>query len=212
MSQYHFVLQSLHKHVAVLLFTTRLAQSTSPTQPQYKSMRPLQCVLRHHIANPNLHAHMATQHGNIHPAIPLRKEPRTIQQPEIQQAQGTTRARRTSLQILENTKEKPFASGSTAAAPAYLSSPAAANLHGKTQGLVPRLPPKTKPMQHPHSRYNSFCSIRLQSRISLCTWQHNVAALMQGFPTVLSATRDSTLSCDASTSCERHMTTGCNDF
>ena len=31
----------------------------------------------------------------------------------------------------------------------YLSSPDGATLHGKTQGFLPRLSPKTKPMQHP---------------------------------------------------------------
>ena len=30
-------------------------------------------------------------------------------------------------------------------------------LHGKTQGFLPRLSPKTKPMQHPCSHYNAFC-------------------------------------------------------
>ena len=55
------------------------------------------------------------------------------------------------------TEEEPIASGTTAAATTahtiqYLSSPAAATLHGKTQGFVLRLPPQHKPhatfMQH----------------------------------------------------------------
>ena len=49
----------------------------------------------------------------------------------------------------------------------YLSSPAAATLHGKTQGFVPRLPPqnkahatsKTKPIEHSCSHYYAFRSI-----------------------------------------------------
>ena len=49
---------------------------------------------------------------------------------------------------MQNTEEEPIASGTTAAATAahtrYLSSPAAATLHGKTQGFVLRLPPQNK--------------------------------------------------------------------
>ena len=47
--------------------------------------------------------------------------------------------------VLQNTYEEPIASGTTAAATAaqtrYLSLPAVATLHGKTQGFVLRLPP-----------------------------------------------------------------------
>ena len=67
----------------------------------------------------------------------------------------------------------------TAAHPRYLSSPAGATLHGKTQGFVPKLSPKTKPMQHPCSHYNAFRNIRSQTRLSLRTKQHNRATFMQ---------------------------------
>ena len=60
-----------------------------------------------------------------------------------------------------------FAPGSSTAAPVaqtrYLSSPAGATLHGKTQGFLPRLSPKTKPMQHPCSQYNTFSKQRFQN-------------------------------------------------
>ena len=39
-------------------------------------------------------------------------------------------------------------------------------LHGKTQGFLPRLSPTTRPMQHAYSHYNAFCNIRFQTRIS----------------------------------------------
>ena len=58
---------------------------------------------------------------------------------------------------------------------------AGATLHGKTQGFVPKLSPKTKPMQHPCSHYNAFCNLTSQTRISLRTWQHNMATVMQPF-------------------------------
>ena len=84
---------------------------------------------------------------------------------------------------LQNTEEEAIAPGSTPAAPAahtrYLSSPAGATLHGKTQGFLPRLSPKTKPMSHPCSHYIAFCNFRFQTRISRRTWQHKTTMIMQ---------------------------------
>ena len=65
---------------------------------------------------------------------------------------------------MQNTEEEPIAVETIQTAPAahtrYLSSPAAATLHGKTQGFVLRLSPQmTQPTQHPCSHYNAFCSI-----------------------------------------------------
>ena len=84
---------------------------------------------------------------------------------------------------LQNTEEEPIALGSTPAAPAahtrYLSSPAGATLHGKTQGFLPRLSPKTKPMSHPCSHDNAFCNFRFPTRISRRTWQHKTITIMQ---------------------------------
>ena len=86
---------------------------------------------------------------------------------------------------LQNTEEEPIRATATAAAPAaqprYLSSPAGATLHGKTQGFVPKLSPKTKLMQHPCSHYNAFCNLTSPTRLSLRTWQHNMATFMQPF-------------------------------
>jgi len=69
---------------------------------------------------------------------------------------------------LQNTEEESIASGTTAAATAaqtrYLSSPAAATLHGKTQGFVLRLPPQ-------HNPHETFMQ-PLQ-----CVSQHPVASL-----------------------------------
>ena len=38
--------------------------------------------------------------------------------------------------------------------------------------------PTTKPMQHSRAHYNVFCRFTLQTRISLRTWQHNMATIM----------------------------------
>ena len=80
---------------------------------------------------------------------------------------------------------KPIRANTSVAAPAahtrYLSSPAGATLHGKTQGFVPKLPPKTKPLQHPWSHCSASCNLTSPTRISLRTLQHNVATFMQPF-------------------------------
>ena len=57
----------------------------------------------------------------------------------------------------------------TAAAPAahtrYFLPPAAATLHGKTQGFVLRLSPQnTSPMQRPCSHYTAICNRRVNKR------------------------------------------------
>ena len=64
-------------------------------------------------------------------------------QPAIQQAHRTT-----NNHMLQNIKGEPLTRQNEPSAPAahtsYLSSPAAATLHGKTQGFVLRLPPQHK--------------------------------------------------------------------
>ena len=88
-------------------------------------------------------------------------------------------------QSLQNTEEDPIAPGTTPAAPVahprYLLSPAGATLPQKPQGFVPKLSPKTKPMQQPCSHYNAFENLTSQTRISLRTWQHNMATFMLPF-------------------------------
>ena len=64
----------------------------------------------------------------------------------------------------------------------YLSSPAAATLHGKTQGFVLRLPPQHKSharfMQCSH--YNAICNLRFNKRIELRTYEQPHVAEHQG--------------------------------
>ena len=45
-------------------------------KPHATVMQPLQRVLQHHVANPHLSTHMATEHGNNHAAITLRSATR----------------------------------------------------------------------------------------------------------------------------------------
>ena len=67
-------------------------------------------------------------------------------QPEIQETHATTHTGTTTR--CRTQRRNQFAHETTAAAPVahtrYLSSPAAATLHGKTQGFVLRLPPQNK--------------------------------------------------------------------
>ena len=70
-------------------------------------------------------------------------------QPAIQHAHGTTHLNN---HMLQNTKEEPITRQNDRSAPAahmsYLSSPAAATLHGKMQGFMLRLPPKHRHKSH----------------------------------------------------------------
>ena len=82
---------------------------------------------------------------------------------------SATRAARNSIELritearilAKQHRQEPIASGTTAAATAaqtrYLSSPAAATLHGKTQGFVLRLPP------HTHSPCNIHAAIPMRT-------------------------------------------------
>ena len=102
--------------------------------PQHKPhatfMQPLQCVSQHHVANLHVSTHMATP-----PKIPKRRVT-THAQAHPKQLEATV--------TMRQKKGKPTAAATTAHR-RYLSSSAAATLHGKTQGFVLRLPPQHKP-------------------------------------------------------------------
>ena len=113
--------------------------------------------------------------------IKLRKQEQTL----VAEHRGGTNSRMTIR--CRTQRRNQFAHETTPAAPAartrYLSSPAAATLHGKTQGFVScsRFLPKTKPMQHSCSHYNAFCSITWLTRMYLRTWQQSMTIIMQPF-------------------------------
>ena len=141
--------------------------------------QPLQSVLQHHVANSHISTHLATQHGNIHAAIPLRSATQDSKSPYYDTQRCTEHLEATPT--VRNQSHVKTILPAPAAHPRYLSSPAGATLHGKTQGFVPKLSPKTKPMQHPCSHYNAFCNLTSPTRLSLRTWQHNMATFMQPF-------------------------------
>ena len=97
-------------------------------------------------------------HAHIHAAITLRF--------------ASTRCKTQWRNRLTSKRSKP-----PAAHRRYPSSPAAATLHGKTQGFVLRLP-NTSPMQHSCSHHNAFCSMTWLTRMYLRTWQHQITTIM----------------------------------
>ena len=105
--------------------------------------QPLQCVLQHHVANPHVSTHMATPDDNNHVAIPLRSATTDSKTP-YNYARASTPKAAWSHRYSAAKKGKPTAAA-TAAHRRYLSTPAAATWHGKTQVFVLRLPPQHKP-------------------------------------------------------------------
>ena len=103
-------------------------------------------------------------------------------------------------------KGKPTAAA-TAAQTRYLSSPAAATLHGKTQGFVLRLPPENRAHATSCSHYNAVCSINSQTCTYLRTWQHQMTTMKQPFqcnlqPEIQEPHR--TMHTDTTTRCKTH--------
>ena len=121
-----------------------------PLPPQNKAhatfMQPLQCVLQHHVAYPHVSTHMATEHDNIW------QQSCSHSNAICNQSFKKRRKLRKQEQLLvaehRGTNSRIFAHETTPAAPAahtkYISSPAAATLHEKTESFVLPLPPQNK--------------------------------------------------------------------
>ena len=93
---------------------------------------------------------------DLQPQIP--KHPiNTHTQPHPKQLQATVTLR-------QKKNDKPTAAA-TAAQTRYLSSPAAATLHGKTQGFVLRLPPQNIAHATSCSHSNGICNDRFQNTL-----------------------------------------------
>ena len=150
------------------------APASSPKHSPCNIMQPLQCGSQHQLANLHMSTHRTTPehqmttvmqpfHCDLQPEIP--KHPKTTHtQAHPKQLQATVTLRR-------KKNDKP-----TAAAPVahtrYLSSSAAATLHGKTQGFVLRLPPQNIAHATSCSHYNAVRSINSQTCTCLRTEQH----------------------------------------
>ena len=160
------------------------APASSPTQPPCNihaaiTMRFAACRSK----PASLCTCMATPDDNNHAVIPMRSATT-----DSRNAKNYAHRHNHSLQ---NTEEEPIASGTTAATTAahnrthrYLSSPAAATLHGKTQGFVLRLPPQHKP----HATFMQSLKLQCVSQhpvanlhLSIHAWQHQMTTIMQPF-------------------------------
>ena len=121
-------------------------------QPRHQAtfMQPSQCILRHDVAG-NTRWQQSCSHSN---AICNHRFKKRIEHAHKNHA-------------LQNTEEEPITLGTTPAATAphrrYLSSPAAATLHGKTQGFVLRLPPQHKP--------HATCNIHAAITMHFAAWR-----------------------------------------
>ena len=113
-------------------------------KPRATFMQPLQCVSQHHVANLHVSTHMATPDDNNHAAIPRRSATTDSKTSHNYARTSTPKATWSHRYNAAKKKSKPTAAVTTAHR-RYLSSLAAATLHGKTQGLVPQLPPQHKP-------------------------------------------------------------------
>ena len=119
-------------------------------------MQPLQYNLQSSAAKDTSITHAAGAPSNLDAAIPMRSATGDSKTPH---AYTHTQADPTQLQatitLQQEKKGKPTAAA-TAAQTRYLSSQAAATLHGKTQGFVLRLPPENRAHATSCSHYNAI--------------------------------------------------------
>ena len=106
-----------------------------------------------------------------HKAIPMRSATGDSKTPYNYAHTSRPKAASSHHYTAARKKGKPTAAA-TAAQTRYLSTPAAATLHGKTQGFVPRLPPENRAHATFCSHYNAVCSINSQTCTYLRTGQH----------------------------------------
>ena len=119
-------------------------------QPRHQATltQPLQCDLKAQIPK-----HPITTHAQAHP----------------KQLEATVTLR-------QEKKGKPTAAAA-AAQTRYLSSPAAATLHRKTQGFVLRLPPENRVHATSCSLYTASCNHRFQNTLYLRMHKHTQSSL-----------------------------------
>ena len=115
------------------------SSASSRKQSPCNIMQPLQCDLQ-----PQIPKHPITTHAQAHP----------------KQLEATV--------TMRQKKGKPTAAA-TAAQTRYLSSPAAATLHGKHKVSCSGFLPKTEPLQHSCSHSNAICNHSFNKRTELRT-------------------------------------------
>ena len=162
---------------AATLYTRKNTRFRIPASSQHKPhatfMQPLQCILQHHVSNPHVSTHMATERDNNHAAITLRSAKQIPKNPIAHINNHTW----------QNTKGEPI-THRNAAAPAPHTQ---GTFHRRLRPLHTEkhkvsysgFLPNTSPMRHSCSHYNAFCSITCLTRMPRHTWQQNVTTIMQ---------------------------------
>ena len=105
-----------------------------------------------------------TLDDNSHAAIPMRSATGDSKTPYNYAHTSRAKAASSHHYTAARIKSKPTAAA-TAAQTRYLSSPAAATLHGKTQGFVLRLPPQNRALATSCSHSNAICNHRFQNTL-----------------------------------------------
>ena len=169
----------------------------SKIQPRATLMHLLQCVLQHHVANPHLFTHMATQHENIHADTTLRSATTDSKTPYIYAHTNAPKAASTHRYNAGTKKHQNERSALVAPTHTHKVPFIAGGSHftrKNTRFRAPAFFPKSNPVQHSCIYYNAFCSITSLTRISSPTWQHNMKTFMQ------------TLHCDLQPQIPKHPT------
>ena len=160
-------------------------------QPQHQAtlMQQLPCVSQHHVANLHVSTHRTTpEHQMTRVMQPFQcdLQPEIPKHPLTTHTQAHPKQLQATVTLRQKNNDKPTPAA-TAAQTRYLSSPAAAILHGKTQGFVLRLPPQNIAHATSCSHYNAVRSINSQT----CTYyiyathrttpEHQMTRVMQPF-------------------------------
>ena len=138
-------------------------------------MRPLQCVLQHHVANLHLPTNMEAPDDNNHAAIPMRSV-------TTNSGNAKNYAHRKKNHSLQNTEDEPKR-------PQPHPPHTGGTFHCRLQPLYTEKCKVscsgflliTKPMQHSCGHYNAFCSITWLTCISLPTRQRQMTTILQPF-------------------------------
>ena len=140
-------------------------------------MQPLQCILQHHVSNPHVSTHMATDRDNNHAAITLRSAKTDSKKPY--------NYAHINNHTWQNTKGEPIKRIETiAAAPAPHTQ---GTFHRRLQQLYTENTrfriPASSPTQAPYDIHAAitmrFAASRVLTRMSRHTWQQNVTTIMR---------------------------------
>ena len=137
-------------------------------------MQPLQCGSQHQLANLHLSTHRTTpEHQMTRVMQPFQcdLQAQIPKHPITTHTQAHPKQLQAAVTLRQKKNDKPTPAA-TVAHTRYLSSPAAATSHGKTQGFVLRLPPQNIAHATSCSHYNAVRSINSQTCTYLRTEQH----------------------------------------